>query len=161
MEARARPDLPVTGRRQHGTMPEELRGLPLRYLLIVILDEARGPVSIGELVARCLAEGVGFSGRPSKVLSDALRWDVRTGRVVRVRRGVYASGQVPESTMRWIRHRVAESRAWLRWAGAGGPLGDDGLPLGWEAWPRSSWVPAYRSWLSTPTVDRSSPDQAA
>jgi len=155
-------------------MPEELRGLSLRYLLIVILDEARGPVLIGELVVRCRAEGDEFSGRPSKVLSDALRWDVRNGRVVRVRRGVYARGQVSESTMRWIRHRVAESRAWLRWVEEGEPLGDDGLPLGWQTWPRSSWIPAYRSWLSTAAATtvsssssstaaaaRPSPDQAA
>ncbi len=141
-------------------MSNVLWGRPLRYLLIVILDEAAGPLSMVELVARCEAEGVRFSRRPSKVLSDALRWDVRSGRVVRVRRGIYTKGEVPDSTMRWIRHRVAQTRVWLRWVEAGEPLGDDGLPLGWQGWPRSSWVPPSWTCPSNSVIERL-PDQAA
>ncbi len=128
-----------------------LRGRPLRYLLVVILADARRPLTIVELVSRCRADGAHLGERPSKVVSDALRWEVRerrggVRRVVRLRRGVYAIGEVPDSTMRWIRYRVAEARAWLRWVEAGAEFGEDGLPLGWEHWPRSSWVSNWPGW---------------
>ncbi len=101
----------------------DLRGRPLRYLLVTLLAEANRPLAMPELIAACVAEGVVFDGRSSKLVSDALRWEVRNGRVVHVRRGVYQLGEMPRSTMHWIRRRTDQTRHWLRWAeGSGVPV---------------------------------------
>ncbi len=104
-------------RSQQGTSGA-LRGRPLRYLVVAALIEADGPCSVSELVAVCERQGVAISGRPSKVISDALRWEIDAGRVRRVRRGVYAVDHVPKSTRGWIRQRNAQTRAWLAWSAA-------------------------------------------
>ena len=91
----------------------ELRGQPLRYLLTTLLSEAGGPLTVPELVTRCESEGVVFRGRASKIVSDALRWEIGWGRVVRIRRGVYRFASMPRSTQHWIARRVGEWRAYL------------------------------------------------
>lgn len=100
-------------------MGAELRGRELRYLLTTLLRSAQRPLTVGELVAGCEAEGVVFSGRASKVVSDALRWEVGWGRVRRLSRGVYCYGEAPRSTVHWIARRVAIVRAHLARARAG------------------------------------------
>jgi hypothetical protein len=88
-------------------VPEgEALGLPLRSLLVVILAEAGHPLSVKQLIGRVEARGVVLTGRPSKSVSDALRWEVRRGRVLKVTRGVYVCGRVPDTTLRRMRHRA-------------------------------------------------------
>jgi hypothetical protein len=86
-----------------------LVGLDLRYVLTDCLFEA-GPLSVRELVAIVEGDGFVIEGRPSKAVSDALRWEVGRGRVVRLTRGVYGPGFVPRQTRSRIRLRVAELR---------------------------------------------------
>jgi hypothetical protein len=85
----------------------------LRYLLTTLLAEAGRDLSVAELVARCKGEGVVFRGRASKIVSDALRWEINWGRVARVRRGVYRFARMPRSTRSWIARRVRDLRAYL------------------------------------------------
>lgn len=92
--------------------PGVVTGLQLRYLLTTLLVEAGHPLSVRELVARCEAEGVVFERRGSKVVSDALRWEIRWGRVMRMKRGVYRASRwmAPRSTQQWIAKRVGQLR---------------------------------------------------
>ena len=76
-----------------------LRGRSLRYILLHELSQ-RSTMTVAEMVAVLVGQGFTFTDRPSKVISDALRWEVGPGRVRRLRRGVYA----------YRRHRVATSR---------------------------------------------------
>jgi hypothetical protein len=89
---------------------ERLVGIQLRYELCVCLLDARAPLNIADLVARIEAKGFAVEGRASKTVSDALRWEVRRGRVVNTGRGRYARGSMPRSTEWWIRTHVAERR---------------------------------------------------
>jgi hypothetical protein len=91
----------------------ELRGRPLRYLLTTILQEADRALTVRELVGCCEREGVVFDGRGSKIVSDALRWEVGWGRVVRIGRGVYRVARVARSTRYWIGRRVRDIRDYL------------------------------------------------
>lgn len=100
-----------------------LRGRPLRYVLASVLSGTRrsavnpaGVVTVAELVSRLRAEGFVFAGRPSKVISDALRWEVRRGRIERLERGVYRWVGAPQSTRSRINRRVRAVRRWLEWA---------------------------------------------
>lgn len=86
-------------------MNKSLPGRPLRYVLVQLLHEHNGPMTVRELIAACEAHGVVFHARASKLISDALRWEVRRGRVIRLARGVYAFGAAPRSTMWGIRKR--------------------------------------------------------
>ncbi len=90
-----------------------LRGRPLRYVLVQIMYETHTPMSIPELIEACEAAGVIFDGRASKIISDALRWEVRRGRIIRLGRGIYIRGVVPRGTLWRIRKRVAEYREFL------------------------------------------------
>ena len=123
----------------------ELRGRPLRYLLVTMLADARRPMTVAELVQRCADEGVTFSGRPSKIISDALRWERRPGRVKRLRRGVYAYGRAPRTTMRWIHHRVEQSRAGLDLCVQQPPPRRSDTEL-WWVWKPNHWVPDWPIW---------------
>ena len=91
----------------------ELRGLPLRYVLAKLLHENGGAMTVKELVAGCEAAGVVFTSRASKLVSDALRWEVRRGRAIRLARGIYRYGHAPRSTLWRIRKRVGEYIAYL------------------------------------------------
>jgi len=90
-----------------------LSGLDLRYLLISHLVEGRGILTVRELAARVESEGFTLRGRATKTVSDALRWEVRRGRVVRHGRGLYGPGSVPRETKSRIRKRVHVLRARL------------------------------------------------
>jgi hypothetical protein len=78
----------------------------LRYLLTVVLLDAGRELTTDELVAAVRSSGQDVAGRASKTVSDALRWEVGKGRVVRIKRSTYARGSMPRSTQWWIRHRV-------------------------------------------------------
>ncbi|MCB0993669.1 MAG: hypothetical protein KDB21_01165 [Acidimicrobiales bacterium] len=77
-------------------------GLALRYLLVAELISTRRTMALPELVDALDHLGAELHGRASKVVSDALRWEVRRGRVVRVGRGRYVLGSMPRSTRSWI-----------------------------------------------------------
>jgi hypothetical protein len=91
-----------------------VRGIELRYLLTTYLFD-HGPATVDVLVDGLTQQGFGIGGRPSKTVSDALRWEANRGRVVRCARGLYSPGFMPRGT-EWridqrtlaLRVRVAE-----------------------------------------------------
>jgi hypothetical protein len=89
------------------TRDQKLAGRALRYRLTLLLLDARRPLTTAQLIAAVHPP----TGRASKTVSDALRWEVRRGRVRRVARSTYAIGWIPESTARWMRWWLAESRS--------------------------------------------------
>jgi len=92
------------------THRSELQGIELRYLLTTFIAESGATATVAELALALSREGFGLRGRPSKVVSDALRWEVRRGRVVRLGRGVYGLGHIPRQTRSRMRTRVQQLR---------------------------------------------------
>ena len=88
----------------------QLRGIELRYVLTMHLAR-HGRADIAELVRALSRYGFEFAGRPSKSISDALRWEMRYGRVRRHARGVYGPGAMPRSTEYRINKRELALRA--------------------------------------------------
>lgn len=82
----------------------------LRYLLTEYLF-SYGPLPVDRLVTLLHADGFAVHGRPSKVVSDALRWEVGRKRVVRSGRGRYEPGVLPPTTARRLRKRTTALRA--------------------------------------------------
>jgi len=68
--------------------PRTLRGVELRYALTLYLAQ-HGPHTVAELIVALTYQGFQFTGRPSKAVSDALRWEIRYDSV---RDGPYWSG---------------------------------------------------------------------
>lgn len=97
----------------------QVRGRDLRYILTTLLREAGRPLRVAELVVLCEGEGIVFTGRPSKVISDALRWEIGWRRVARLSRGVYRYMAAPRSTRYWIGRRVRQLRLYLAQLAAG------------------------------------------
>lgn len=89
--------------------PLVLRGTELRYALVRLI-EMIGPATVPELVAGLRHWGFAVEGRPSKTVSDALRWERRRGRVIRRDRGLYSAGAMPRSTEHRIIWRVVALR---------------------------------------------------
>jgi hypothetical protein len=83
-----------------------ISGLDVRYVACVCLLDARSPMTLKQLIAGIEMMGFVVAGRPSKTVSDALRWEVRRGRIRRVGRALYAPGSMPRSTEWYIRRRV-------------------------------------------------------
>ncbi len=83
----------------------EVRGTDLRYLLTAYLFD-HGPATVDELVEALAYHGFRTVGRASKSISDALRWEMAHGRVVRFRRGRYQPGSMPRATEYRIFKRV-------------------------------------------------------
>ena len=72
--------------------PDDLRRRNLRYCLLTLLHRAGGPRTITGLIAELERLGLRVGGTdPHKVVSDALRYEQRIGRVERVRRGTYVA----------------------------------------------------------------------
>src|SRR5688500_5357207 len=88
---------------------ELIWGLELRYILALRLWATRQQTG-GQLAAAREAQGFTVAGRPSKTISDALRWEIARGRVVRVGRGRYAAGRVTRQTRHRMRTRLREFR---------------------------------------------------
>ncbi|MCV7192079.1 hypothetical protein [Mycolicibacterium brumae] len=98
-----------------------LIGLELRYMLAHTLSQS-GVLTVAELTDLLAADGFTVAGRPSKTIPDALRWEVRRGRVIRRGRGLYGPGDIPRSTEHRIKTRVAKLKeeagaASSSWAG--------------------------------------------
>ncbi len=94
-------------------------GLELRYVLTDrICSPDRAEWTVAELVDSLGDSGFLLTGRPSKQVSDALRWEIGRGRVHRVGRGRYRAGSMPGATRRRIGKRsrqlrtTAERAAW-------------------------------------------------
>lgn len=87
-----------------------LRGVELRYALTMYLQQ-HGTQTVRELVDGLEDQGFGFVGRPSKAVSDALRWEMGHGRVGRRARGRYGPLEMPRSTEYRIHRRVLALRA--------------------------------------------------
>lgn len=69
-----------------------------------------GPATVAALVNALHEYGFGLRGRPSKVVSDALRSELIRGRVRRLARGTYGPGYMPRSTEYRIHQRVLALR---------------------------------------------------
>lgn len=94
-------------------MDEPLKGIELRYVLAMHLA-VHGPATVSELHDALVDNGFRVRGRPSKAISDALRWEVGRARVCRLGRGRYGPGYLPRSTEYRIHQRVLALRAAAR-----------------------------------------------
>jgi hypothetical protein len=74
-----------------------VKGTDLRYLLTAYLFD-HGPATVDELVDALAYHGFRTVGRASKSVSDAFRWEMAHGRVVRFGRGRYRPGSMPRAT---------------------------------------------------------------
>jgi len=70
----------------------------------------QGTATIAELIDAPKWHGFCVRGRPSKVISDALRWEIERGRVERLGRGRYRPGYMPHGTEHRIHQRVLALR---------------------------------------------------
>jgi hypothetical protein len=86
-----------------------LHGIELRYLVTMNLA-VHGPATVVEIVELLEYQGFVIAGRASKTVSDALRWELRRGRVRRIRRGKYGPGRMPRSTEHYIHKRAIALR---------------------------------------------------
>ena len=92
------------------TIPlKTLRGTTLRYTLTRLL-QLRGPSTVDELVVALRQWGFTVDGRPSKTVSDALRWEREHDRVRKISRGLYRAGGIPSGT----EHRIIRRVTFLR-----------------------------------------------
>ncbi|MGA9488705.1 MAG: hypothetical protein WBV80_00425 [Mycobacterium sp.] len=87
-----------------------LRGIELRYVLTMHLA-VHGPATVADLIDALDYHGFCVRGRPSKAVSDAMRWEVGHGRVHRLGRGRYGPAYIPRSTEYRIHRRVLALRA--------------------------------------------------
>ncbi len=87
-----------------------LRGTELRYVLTTNLS-VHGRATIYEMIDLLAYQGFAVAGYAPKVVADALRWELRRGRVRRLRRGLYGPGEMPRSTEHYIHKQVVELRA--------------------------------------------------
>ncbi len=62
---------------------------------------------MAELAARLEARGLRVKARPSKAISDTLRWAEPRGWAIKIGRGRYGPGRIPESTLRYMRTIVS------------------------------------------------------
>ena len=78
----------------------------IRYALTFLIHERFPEEStVADLVGDLEHFGVVVAGRPSKVVSDALRREVSAGRLRRTGRGRYAAGVLPGGTKARVRDR--------------------------------------------------------
>ena len=87
-----------------------IRGLQLRSVLVLALLGRDRPMAVADLVRAVEEAGFSPPGRPGKSVADALRWEVRRGRVRRMGRDKYAGGYVANVTRHRMRARVARMR---------------------------------------------------
>jgi hypothetical protein len=128
-----------------------LRGRALRFVLVEELMN-RAEMTVAEMAATVAAQGYRLPGRPSKTISDALRWEVRRGRVVRLGRGRYRYATAPASTARRIRIFARRCRTWIADVSRGErpvPFPPDPRPgpywrayhdPGWPPWVELRWL---------------------
>ena len=87
-----------------------LRGTELRYTLTLLL-QLLGPSTVTGLVAALNNWNFAVAGRPTKTVSDALRWEMQHERVWRRGWGRYSAAGMPRSTEHRIVTRVEALRA--------------------------------------------------
>jgi hypothetical protein len=63
-------------------------------------------MTVAEIVEALRRLDVDVPGRASKTISDALRWEIRRGRVRRTAQATYVFGRMPPSTGRWMRSEL-------------------------------------------------------
>jgi hypothetical protein len=90
--------------------PHRLQGIELRYVLTMYLLQ-HGPTTVDDLIDAIRWQGFDVNGRASKLISDALRWERRRGRVRRLARGLYGPGLMPRATEYRNHERVLALRA--------------------------------------------------
>jgi hypothetical protein len=88
---------------------DQLHGIELRYVLTLHLFQ-HGQATVTELIEVLGWHGFCIRGRPSKAVSDALRWEIGRGRVRRLRRGLYGPAYIPHATEYRIINRVRALR---------------------------------------------------
>lgn len=86
-----------------------LSGIELRYVLTMHLFQ-HGPATVADLLNALNHHGFRVVGRPSKAVSDALRWEIEHGRVYRLARGRYGPAYMPRSTEYRIHQHVLSLR---------------------------------------------------
>lgn len=94
--------------------PNAIRGWELRFVLVDMLAQWGGVLSVKEMAALLERDGYSLAGRPSQVISDALRLEIGKGRVRRVARGRYRFVGMPKATASRFyagAHRVRALRA--------------------------------------------------
>jgi len=92
---------------------QPLRGRALRFVLLDELMQREDGMTVAEMVdTLVLRHGFDLGGRASKIISDALRWETRRGRVVRLGRGRYRFVRAARSTTRRIGILATRCRAW-------------------------------------------------
>ncbi len=118
-----RPDDPGTEGYHGLTWPTAVHPLTvgsyeLRYLAVAELVTAARPLTAIELAERIERRGVTIHGSmPNKAVADALRWEIRKGRVKKPARGIFTVGTMPKSTKSWIcgrarnHYRIAAEQA--------------------------------------------------
>ena len=104
--------LPVDGYGSPGQAEVPLRGRGLRFVLVDELAK-HDQLTVAEMVHIVRRYGFDLGGRESKIISDALRWELARGRVVKVARGVYRYGKMPASTARRIRIFADAALDWI------------------------------------------------
>lgn len=91
---------------------QPLAGLRLRHAALCVLLLAGRPLTVAQLLRALSDRGHTVAASyPNKALADALAVEVRRGRAVRVRRGLYAAGTIPRTTA-W---RLRQGSPHLRW----------------------------------------------
>ena len=90
-----------------------VRGRVLRFLITKELQRIRQPMTIPEIVGRIEQQGFTIYGRPSKTVSDCLRWETAKGRVTRIKRGIYTYGHTSRSTLRRINLLSQTACEWI------------------------------------------------
>lgn len=89
----------------------ELSGVVLRYAVLLVMEGVTRPTTVGEIVEAIERYGVRVPERKGKWVSDALRCELRKGRVVRVGRNRYVGGlPMPDRTRRRAGRAVATAR---------------------------------------------------
>jgi hypothetical protein len=83
-----------------------LSGRAFRYAVTIALHDAGHVMTIDDLVRALDASGLALGRAPGKAVSDALRWEIRKHRVVRVERGSYRSVRLARSTKAWMRRVI-------------------------------------------------------
>jgi hypothetical protein len=87
----------------------QLRGVELRYALTMLLFQ-HGPQTVADLIEILEYQRFEIPGRPSKMVSDALRAEIAHDRVIRLKRGRYGPGEMPRATEYRIHQRVLALR---------------------------------------------------
>lgn len=79
--------------------PQPLHGLKLRHAALAALLRVSRPLTVSQVLAELASCGhVPGGAHPNKTLADALAVEVRRGRAVRLRRGLYGVGRIPRTT---------------------------------------------------------------